>query len=188
MLLVFHLEILKESVAYQGGAMRHKITTKTHQNVFANLLQFRFYFLSVLSCHLFFFLRVVCFLLYTWNNPPRRTPGSDHVLVSHREQVSLFLLKFWINLCCLLHSIGHIVVSFRLFGIFCLQNQVFFRFSHGRSVCGRYENGKVVQMRRVLNDPRWPNETVQGRSWRARAWARPLLGVQTVTSPLHYTC
>jgi len=70
--------------------------------------------------HMVFVTTTLLFLLDRGNNPPRSTSSSDHVFVSHREEVSLFYGEFLVvdGGGDFLHVLHHFFIPFGLLGEF----------------------------------------------------------------------
>ena len=63
----------------------------THQNIAADVLQLLLDLFPVLFGHLLLLVTALGLLLDAGGDAPRRAPGTDYVLVGHRQQVPLLV-------------------------------------------------------------------------------------------------
>ena len=92
----------------------------TYKDVSTNVVELLLNLLAVLLGHGLFLFGALGLLLDGGNDTPGWSPGTDNVLISHAQQVSLLVWEFGSSFGDGLHASGHVVVAFGLFSQFGL--------------------------------------------------------------------
>merc|ERR1711860_409160 len=87
-----HFEI-KHFTLCVTGLCNEELVEET-QDILADIAKLAFHLLSILFGHLLLSLRTFSFLFNRGDNPPRGAPRSNHVLVSHAQEIALFVGEF----------------------------------------------------------------------------------------------
>ena len=170
--------------------MRHGIA---YQNDIADVSQLFFDLLPVFFCHTLLLFASLRLRLYAGDDPPRRTPCTDHIFISNWEEISLFIAQFHTKISDLLHCLRHIIVPLCLFSKLGPGHQlllVLVVFRHfvgflGRRTQGNHHERSALVLDQTPSYARWRTGLAKARSRFVEINARKLCSQDKLVHHTH---